>query len=160
MLLFNVKCLFCHPLLSCQLFSSSRDVRPSHRSDTSHGSCLLLCVWLNVFIRNVGEIFQFLRHISWFTKHTGHSSLSIVFLTRQTPSHPDLGEGERISLWNFNFLHECSHMNVPYFHRSRCYHINIRVWETSKSVGICSPVCTPPWGHYGEKQNMRIFSRV
>ncbi len=104
--------------------------------------------------------FQFLRHVSWFTKHTGHSSLSIVFLTRQTPSHPDLGEGEKISLWNFNFLHECSHMNVPYFHRSRCYHINIRVWETSKSVGICSPVCTPPWGHYGEKQNMRIFSRV
>ncbi len=82
--------LFYHPPLSCQLFSSSRDAPPSHRSDTSYGSCLLLCtalnVWLNLFIRNVGEIFQFFRHVSWFTKHSGHSSLSIVFLTRQTPS--------------------------------------------------------------------------
>ncbi len=139
--------LFYHPPLSCQLFSSSRDAPPSHRSDTSYGSCLLLCtapnVWLNVFIRNVGEIFQFFRHVSWFTKHSGHSSLSIVFLTRQTPSHPDLGEGEKISLWNFNFLHECSHMNVPYFHCSRCYRINIRVRETSKSVGIRVRLCVP-----------------
>lgn len=117
-------------------------------------------VQLNVFIRNVGEIFQFFRHVSWFRKHAGYSSLSIVFLTRQTPSHSDLGEGERISLWNFNFLHECSHMNVPYFHCSRCYRINIRVRETSKSVGICVRLCVSIWTFWWKTKHASLFNSI
>lgn len=98
------------------------------------------CIWLNVFIRNVGEILELFKHVSWFRKHSGHSSLSVF------PTHR-----HRLTLiwvrerkYHSGILISCMNATTwmfHIFHCSRCYRINLRVRETSESVGIRVRLC-------------------